>query len=118
MLKKDSRIGKNKEFDRAFKLGQSFYGKFLSAKIVDNNLGRLRLGVLVSTKISKKAPIRNLVKRRIRSALRQSVVSLEDGKDVVIVALPLILDKNFKEIKTLIKDILNKAGVLVKKDND
>lgn len=118
MLKKDSRIGKNKEFDRAFKLGQSFYGKFLSAKIVDNNLGRLRLGVLVSTKVSKKATIRNLIKRRIRSALRQSVVSLKDGKDIVIIAFPLILDKNFQEIEILIKDILKKAGILVKKDND
>lgn len=117
MLKKDSRIGKNKEFDRAFKLGQSFYGKFLSIKVVDNNLGRLRLGVLVSTKVSKKATVRNLIKRRVRNALRQSVISLRDGKDVVVVVFPLILDKNFQEIKTTIKDMLNKAGVLVK-NND
>jgi ribonuclease P protein component len=109
MLKKANRIGKNKEFDRAFKLGQSFYGNFLGIKVVENGLGRIRLGVLVSNKVSKKAPIRNLIKRRIRECVRENILEAKGGKDIVVIANPTILEKTFEEIRGFIKITLKKA---------
>jgi ribonuclease P protein component len=102
MLKKSNRIGRNRDFDRAFKLGQSFYDKILGIKAVDNGLLPSRLGILVSTKVSKKAVIRNRVKRQIRAIIRGEWSKIKDGKDLVIIVFPQILDKKFEEIKEYI----------------
>jgi ribonuclease P protein component len=98
MLKKSNRIGRNKEFDRAFKLGQSFYDKILGIKTVDNGLKLSRLGILVSTKVSKKAVVRNLIKRQIRAIIREKLLNIKEGKDLVIIVFPQIIGKKFEEI--------------------
>ncbi len=99
MLKKSNRITKDKEFDRAFKTGQSFYTKLFGIKAADNGLESVRLGVLVSTKVSKKAVIRNKLKRQIREITRRELPALKNGKDIVIIVFQQILDKKFEEIQ-------------------
>ena len=99
MLKKTNRITKDKEFDRAFKTGQSFYTKVFGIKAAGNNLEAIRLGVLVSTKVSKKAVIRNKVKRQIREIIQKELPALKEGKDLVVIVFSQILDKKFEEIK-------------------
>ena len=103
MLAKENRINLNKEFDRVFKTGQSFYAKVIGVKTVPTDLKYTRFGILVGLKVSKKAVIRNKVRRQIRAIISQELPNLKPGKDVVIIVLPLILEKNFEEIeKTLI----------------
>ena len=96
-------MGRNKEFDRAFKAGQSFYGKILGLKSVDNNLDKCRLGILISTKVSKKAVVRNHFKRQIREVIQAELPKLKPGKDLVIIVFPQILDKKFEEIQKFLK---------------
>ncbi len=94
----------NKEFDRVFKLGQSFYVESLGFRIVNNDLVFSRLGILISTKVSKKAVIRNKFKRQIREIFQAELPKLKTGKDLVIIVSPKILSKNFEEIKTILKN--------------
>jgi ribonuclease P protein component len=54
-----------------------------------------RFGILVSTKISKKAVVRNRIKRKIRGALKSLESKLENGYDFVILTLPPIIDADF-----------------------
>jgi ribonuclease P protein component len=103
MLKKNNRIRRNKEFDRAFKTGKYFYSKVFSLKAADNDLEVSRLGILISTKVSKKAVVRNLLKRQIRAVIQGEIPQLKTGKDLVIVVFSQILDKNFKEIKEFLE---------------
>ncbi len=111
MLKRVNRMGRNKEFDRAFKLGQSFYGKMMGLKAIDNGLALTRLGILISTKVSKKAPIRNKYKRRIREIIRQELPALRGGKDVVIVVFPQILESDYEGIRLFLKSGLRKLNL-------
>lgn len=111
MLKKQNRMARNKEFDRAFKLGKSFYGPFLGIKAVDNNLDQLRLGILISSKVSKKAVVRNLYKRRIRELIRQELPNLKTGKDVVVIVSKQIIDKSFVEVGVVVKAALEKLKI-------
>lgn len=108
MLKKSNRITKDKEFDRAFKTGQSFYTKIFGVKAVDNSQETVRLGVLVSTKVSKKAVVRNKVKRQIREIVQKELPSLKNGKDIVVIVFSQILDKNFKELEEALISALKK----------
>jgi ribonuclease P protein component len=112
MLKKENRIGLNKEFDRAFKAGQSFYGKILGIKCVPNDRASNRFGILINTKVSKKAVIRNKIRRELREIIKKRLTSLKPGNDFVIIVFPLILDKNIQEIESEIDYSLKKFKVL------
>lgn len=102
MLSRENRITKDKEFDRAFKSGQSFYGKVFGLKSVSNDLDLIRFGILINTKVSKKAVVRNKLRRQIRGILSAVRPELKTGKDIVIIVFPLILEKSFLEIKELL----------------
>jgi ribonuclease P protein component len=108
MLAKNNRIRLDKDFDRAFKTGQSLYNKYLGVKVVDNKLTEVRFGFLIGLKVSKKAVLRNKLRRQIRSIIEQELPLLKSGKDIIIVTFSLILDKNFEEIKFILKESLNK----------
>jgi len=107
MLNKENRINKDKDFDRAFKTGQSFYSQILGAKLTKNGLESNRFGILISTKISKKAVVRNHLKRQIREIIRQESPLLKTGYDLVLITLNGIVDKNFQELTSSIRLVFN-----------
>lgn len=112
MLKQENRISHNKDFDRAFKTGQSFYSKILGLKVVDNQLVNNRIGILINTKVSKKAVVRNKIRRQIREIIKEKLSNLKEGKDIIIIVLPPIIDREFSEIKEIIEFGLRKLKVL------
>lgn len=108
MLKKENRINRNKDFDRIFKTGQSFYGRILGIKAVKNESELNRFGIIISTKVSKKAVIRNRFKRQLREIIKKEMINLKKGYDLVIIVFPLILDKNYQELEDLVKNGLKR----------
>lgn len=103
MLEKKNRICLDKEFDRVFKTGQSFYGKVMGLKAAKNDLPASRFGLMVGLKVSKKAVIRNKIKRQLRSIISQELPLLRTGVDVVIIVFPLILNKKIDEMRMLVR---------------
>lgn len=55
--------------------------------------------IIVSLKVSKKAVVRNKIRRRIREILKPKDLS---GYDLVVITNKDILDKDFQEIKKMI----------------
>lgn len=108
MLKKQNRLKDKNNFDKVFKKGRSVFGELLGIKYFKNDLGFNRFGIIVSSKISKKAVERNRIKKQIKSILRSEEKSLNKGWDYVVITLPLIKNKNFKEIQSEIIKILKK----------
>lgn len=95
---------KKKDFNNIFKNGKTKVGKLVFLKILKNNSKINKLGVVVSAKISKKAVIRNKIKRRIREIIRQA--NLKNGFNIIAVAKPEIIDKNYQEIKIDVENLL------------
>lgn len=113
MLAKQHRLKKDKDFELVFKRGKAFNGKFLFLKIIKrNNLEVSRFGLVVGTKISKKATIRNKIKRRLRDIVRKRLGDIKSGFDVIIGAKTRVVDKSYQEIKEELEGLLEKAGVL------
>lgn len=109
MLKKLNRLTKNKEFDNVFKGGRSSYAKVLGVKTARNDAGIIRVGILVSNKVSKKATDRNKIKRRVRESFR-SVMEKLAGADYVVVVLPPALGASFAEIDQALNRCLKAVG--------
>ncbi len=95
---------------------------FFVLKTAKTNEGKMRFGFIVSQKVSKKAVVRNKVKRRFRSAVQEELgcdkkpesfdKCFQKSLDVVLIALPSAKGKSFTEIHEGVKRALRKAGVL------
>lgn len=111
MLKKQNRLKNKKDFDLVFKKGRSVFSEILGIKFLKNSLNINRFGVIVGLKVSKKAVERNLIKKQIKNILRSEDVFLRKGNDFVIITLPKIKNKKFKEIQLEIKNSFKKLNV-------
>ena len=97
MLPKQNRLTRDKEFDYIFKNGKSSYTDIIGLKTTQNDLNLNRFGIIVSKKVSKKAVVRNKIKRQIRSIIRK--IKIKQGYNCLIIALPKIESADFKTIE-------------------
>ena len=112
MLPKKNRLTKKKDFENVFKRGRSFKEDFLIFKIIENKLGQIRFGFVVSKKISKKATLRNKVKRRISESVRLKIGKLKKRFDGILLTLPEIEKKDFGKIDETIEKLFKRAKIL------
>jgi len=99
------------DFKWVFKNGKPIKADFLLAKLVKNKLGYLRVGIVVSNKVSGKAVLRNQIRRRIREAIRDNDSNMRANVDLVITALPTTIGKRFKDIAVSIDTIIDKINI-------
>ena len=112
MLPKENRLTKKKDFERVFRQGKGLKEEFLVIKALDNNLSVSRFGFIVSKKISKKAVLRNKIKRRLRELAQMKLNQIRQGIDIVVIASSGIGEKNFGEIEEISNKLFKKAGIL------
>lgn len=107
MLAKENRLSKNGDFQVVFKKGKMLKGRCLSIGFLKNRLEANRFGFVISNKISKSSVVRHKIKRRLSGAIFSVLPEIKKGFDFVVLALPVIKDKTYKEIKEDIVEILN-----------
>ena len=98
MLPQINRIKKKKDFEAIFKNSKSFKNNLFVLKIKENNLGLNRFGFVISSKVSKRAVIRNKIRRRLSEIVRANLEKIESGLDLVFITLPGIEKKEFLDI--------------------
>jgi len=114
MLSKKYRLKKRKDFERIYKSGKIIKQDFLLFRILANGLENPRIGIVISKKTLAKATARNLVKRRIREAVRHFLPQISRNVDIIITAQRgTSKDNNFKEIETLIEQAFIKAEITI-----
>ncbi|NCF75381.1 MAG: ribonuclease P protein component [Xanthomonadaceae bacterium] len=112
MLLKKNRLQHRKDFDNAFKSSKGVFAKIIGIKFVVNNLENSRFGIIISNKISKKAVIRNKIKRQIREIIRLNLDNIKKGFDIVIITRIGIVGKKYQEIEKNILEIFKKTKLL------
>ena len=113
MLPRDNRLKKGKEIKKVLVEGKSFKKDFLILKINENKLHKTpRFGFIVSQKVSKKAFVRNKIKRQLRAMVIKETKENKKGKDILIIACPGLEKKNFREINKTLSSLFLKAKIL------
>ncbi len=112
MLKKSARIIKTKDWQILHKQGRTVFGQGIALKILKNESGISRFGVVAGTKVSKRATIRNRLKRQIRAIIRQNYNKIRNGYDMIIIIRPELATKTFAEIKNVLEESFKKAGLI------
>jgi len=112
MLPKINRLKKRKDIEKVFEKGKRFKEDFLILKITKNALSQTRLGFIVSKKVSKKATLRNKIKRKLREIVSQK--RIKKGIDILLITMPGLETKDFWEIDETLNELFKKAKCLLR----
>jgi len=117
MLPERNRLKKRKDFEKVFKEGKSWKESFLLLKTVPNKLKVSRFGFIVGKKYSKKAVLRNKIKRRLREIIRERLPEIKEGLDGVVIVLSEAekgKEESFEGLKKIINKLFKKAKIYKK----
>ena len=114
MLPKINRLKKKKDFERVFKKGKGHKEGFLVFRAGKNLFKDSRFGFVVGKNVSKKANIRNKIKRRLRELVRRKIKEIKGGTDGVFIARPGLEKKDFQELEDAVDKIFKKLDFFKK----
>ena len=105
----------DKTFQRVFKQGSQFGNRHFYFYYIANQENKNHLGIIVSKKVSKKAVVRNRVRRRIREAFRLSQPELKQGYNMIIIAKNRCADASYAELAKSLSHLFYKTHLENKK---
>jgi len=112
-LPKQYCLTRQKEFEKVYDSGKTVRDSFLFIKFLkDSSLENSKFGIVVSTKVSKKATVRNRIKRQISEAIKPHLKQISKNVNAVIVTNSKIVDKEFTEIEKVVLNLLRKSKIL------
>ncbi len=71
-----------------------------------------RIGISISTKVSKKAVKRNRIKRQIRGAIAEILPKMAEGWDIVIVVKPSAIECKYEHFLRELEQLLIEAKII------
>ena len=107
------RLKKKAEFQEVRSRGEKLYTRNLIIYYLKNQLSHPRLGITVSKKVSKKAVLRNKIKRRIREIFRIHQNEL-DSCDILVIARWAAVAAEYQELERNFINALTNAKVYKK----
>lgn len=113
MLNATNRLSKKQDIQFVFKKGRWQDAPFLTIKFLVVQGPVSRFCFSVSNKVSKLATKRNLIKRRLRHAIRELLPQIRGGYDVVVIAKPEIVSVSYQEIKQTLERALRRAELII-----
>ena len=111
-LNRASRLRKSSEFQRVRQQGRSITSRLLILAWASNDVAQLRIGFVVSKRISKRAVDRNYLKRLLGEAVRPLLPELTPGWDIVISARQGTLTADLHILEQDIPALLRRARLL------
>jgi ribonuclease P protein component len=112
MLPSQNRLKKSYEIAKVYKKGVYGGAGVLSVKAAKTSKPNSRVVVIVAKKISKKAVIRNRIRRRVVEFLRTRWGTVTPGYDIVITAHQDISALPATDLETATIKALKRAGVI------
>ncbi len=112
MLPLKNRLKKEKDFQRVFDKGRFAASDLVSVKFVGNGTDDTRVGFIVSKKVSKKAVLRNKVKRMLREAVRSKMNDMTAGFDIIVIAKKGLLEVDHDKITDVLGRIFKSSGLI------
>jgi ribonuclease P protein component len=111
-LNRALRLRKSREFQQVRQQGRSIMSRLLTLAWTPNNVARLRIGFIVSKRISKHAVIRNRIKRLLSEAIRPALPELPSGWDIVLSARAVAVTADVHMFEQDIATLLRRARLL------
>lgn len=118
MLTAPNRLRRREDFAIIYAKGDRYHGKYLKLRVYNtkNLEAQVQIGIVVSKKFSKKAVVRNRIRRQLREIFRTFLPQLNQvinqGFQIVITVVTVSSIPNYSELQEDLTNLLNKAQVL------
>ena len=111
-LPKAIRLKHWKDFQSVYQQGKRYRGTHLLLRVrKDETLLTSRFGIAVSQKVSKRAVVRNRIKRQIRAAILALLPEIVPGWNIVIVVLPNAVMCKYEHFLRELEQLFNQAEI-------
>lgn len=100
---------KKADFNNLFKKGKTIAGELVFLKFRRNSIKNSRFCFVVNLKTSKKATVRNKIKRRLKDIIRNNLDNIKSGFDVAIIAKSEIVNNKYRRIKEEVESLIEKT---------
>ena len=119
-LPKANRLRHRHDFRKVYQQGKRCSGKYLVLRCIQNvSVGKgetllppPQIGISISQKVSKKAVVRNRIKRQIRAIIRDFLPQLPSGQKMVVIVKPQAHRCKYEDFLRELKELLMKSEVL------
>ena len=116
MLSRAHRLRGDAVFKHLMRVGRPFFGQSITFRIApqgDDRSQPSRFAFVVSTKVSKKAVERNLLRRRLREIIRKVLPRIKSGLDIMISTRPQACKLSFQELEQEVHALLTKSRLWI-----
>jgi ribonuclease P protein component len=112
-LPRPNRLKKRQQFELIFAEGLRQSSEYLVLRSLYQDSSKPpSLGISISKKVSKKAVIRNRIKRQIRAVFRELLPEIPWGWEIVVVVKPTAIVCQYEHFLRELKELLIKAGII------
>ena len=111
-LNRALRLRKSSDFQRVRQQGQSSASRLLILAWAPNATAGVRIGFVISKRISKHAVKRNYIKRLLSEAIRPVLTDLPQGYDIVFSARGQIVEADLLTLRRDIAMLLRRTRLL------
>ncbi|MDP2812420.1 MAG: ribonuclease P protein component [bacterium] len=111
MLPRVNRLNKDSEIKDLAKQGKSFFLPEFIIKYYQNKENISKFAFVVSTKVDKRAVVRNRLTRRLRETIRAFLPKISPGYSVLVIAKKQALLLDFPQIKKQMAFALSKIKI-------
>jgi ribonuclease P protein component len=112
MLPRKNRLSTDKDVTRVLRKGRAVFTNLLVLKALPNDLAVIRLAVVVSTKVHKRAVKRNLIKRRVRAIFQKLIPAIKVPADIAVLAQAEAVGRTQADLQTAIEYCLKNLKLL------
>ncbi|MEK7452210.1 MAG: ribonuclease P protein component [Patescibacteria group bacterium] len=107
-----NRLRNDTDIKTLFSRGKSVFDNALGMKFRKNQLPDSRFTVVVGIKVSKKAVVRNRLKRRIRAIVEKQIPMMKKGFDIMFLVKKETIDLTPLELEEQILHVFKRAKLL------
>lgn len=108
----DARLKKKREIERCQKGGTKLHAKHFLILVLPSLAQTSRLATAVTTKLEKRAVVRNRIKRRIREVFRKARAEFSQPIDMVVIARKDIQACEYQDYEREILGALRSKGFM------
>jgi ribonuclease P protein component len=112
----DNRLKHWKDFGKVYRQGTRYGSPHLTlvalSEVEGDSPMPTKIGISIGQKVSKKAVIRNRIKRQVRSALRELLPHVSPGWKAIVVVRPQALECKYEHFLRELKQLLIKADII------
>ncbi|MBT5808012.1 ribonuclease P protein component [Candidatus Uhrbacteria bacterium] len=112
MFPSEHRLKQEKDIKTLFAKGKGVFGIYVSLKFRKNNLEVSRFTAVAGLKVSKKAVVRNRLKRQVRAIVEKQIESIPAGYDIALLIRKEAVGKTSAELELQIIKSFQKAKLL------